>query len=87
LNFAVSANNNYLSILPVDPVNDVNYYYSYFPGGSYELIARLKYSKAQSINDNGFYDDALEIGTPDRSFATPIPTQMLLNGEMESLAG
>ncbi len=85
LNFAVSSNNNYLSVLPVDPINDVNYYYSYFPGGSYELIARLKYSKAQSINDNGFYDDAIEIGSPNRTNFTPIPKQLILNGAMENL--
>ncbi len=87
LNFAVSSNNNYLSVLPVDPINDVNYYYSYFPGGSYELIARLKYSKAQSINDNGFYDDAIEIGSPNRTNFTPIPKNLVFNGNAESTIG
>ncbi len=87
LNFAVSSSNNYLSVLPVDPINDATYYYSYFPGGSYELIARLKNSRSNSINDNGFYDDAFEIGSPNRANFTPVPKNMLLNGAMESLTG
>ncbi len=84
LNFAVSSSNNYLSVLPVDPINDATYYYSYFPGGSYELIARLKNSKSQSINDNGFYDDALEIGSPNRTNFTPVPKNMLSITNTES---
>jgi hypothetical protein len=71
--------------LPTDPTNDSTYFYSYFPGGSYELISRLRYSRTNSINDNGFYDDAYELGSPNRVNFTPVPKQLILNGEMESL--
>ena len=42
-----------ISSLPIDPVNSPPYYYSYFPGGSYELAALLSEVRPQSINDNG----------------------------------
>ena len=82
IDFTVSNSNRYITTLPVDPINDGTYFYSYFPGGSYELIARLKNSRSNSINDNGFYDDAYELGSPNRSNFTPIPVNFLKNGDV-----
>ncbi len=85
IDFTVTNGNRYLSSLPTDPINDSDYFYSYFPGGSYELIARLKNSNTDSINDNGYYDDCFELGSANRTNLTPIPKNLILNGEMESL--
>ncbi len=65
MDFRESDFSTLLSTLPVDPVNNVDYYYSYNPGGSYELNAFLKSDKY--INSTAMYDggDALntyEIG-------------------------
>jgi hypothetical protein len=53
INFSISSENKYFTSLPIDPVNDENFYYSYFPGGSFELIARLTEASDKSLNDSG----------------------------------
>ena len=66
VNFAVAAGNNYLSKLPVDPTNDTNYYYSYNPGGSFELNAFFEsnsYITKYGSSDGGDSMNALELGT------------------------
>jgi len=87
LDFTISSSNKYINILPIDPTNDSTYFYSYFPGGSYELIARLKNSNTNSTSDNGFYDDAYELGSPNRTNFTPVPKNLILNGNAETTIG
>ncbi len=56
INFRESDNSNILATLPIDPTNDVNYYYSYNPGGSYEVNAffkSIKYMNAFGLTDGG----------------------------------
>jgi prepilin-type N-terminal cleavage/methylation domain-containing protein len=81
LNFTVSAGNKYISVLPVDPINDVSYYYSYFPGGSYELTARMKNARSNSQNDGGYLIDYFELGSPNKTKVTPIQRNMAYNGD------
>jgi len=66
VSLAISSGNNYLSSLPVDPVNDVNYYYSYNPGGSFEVNAFFEsneYINKYAMNDAGDSMNAYEVGT------------------------
>ena len=72
INFTVSSDNRYLSNLPVDPVNDNTYFYTYFPGGSYELTALLKNPNTNSINSEGSMTGAFTIGSPNRTKETPL---------------
>jgi len=71
LNFS-TADNKYLSLLPVDPTNDTTYFYTYFPGGSYELTAYLKNLNDNSLHDQGSLTGVFELGTPNRIFSTPL---------------
>ena len=64
INFRESDNSNILSSLPVDPTNNITYYYTYFPGGSFELTAQLTKARDSSINDNGNSTLLYETGTP-----------------------
>jgi hypothetical protein len=62
-----------LAVLPVDPVNNQTYFYSYFPGGSYELRTTLTESSSAGISDGGYSPFTYEKGTPIRKY-TPMPT-------------
>jgi hypothetical protein len=57
--------------LPTDPTNNLTYYYTYFPGGSFELTAQLTKGRDSSINDNGNSTLLYETGTPNH-VASPI---------------
>ena len=72
IDFTVSDSNKYLSSLPVDPVNNTTYFYTYFPGGSYELTAILANPNKNSINDEGSLTSNSELGSPNRTFTTPL---------------
>jgi len=72
IDFTVSDSNKYLSSLPVDPVNNTTYFYTYFPGGSYELTAILANPNKNSINDEGSLTSNFELGSPNRTFTTPL---------------
>jgi len=66
VSFALDAGNNYISKLPVDPVNNINYYYSYNPGGSFEINAFLEsraFVNDFAMDDGGDSMNALEQGT------------------------
>jgi len=80
INFRESDNSNILSTLPVDPVNNINYYYTYFPGGSFELTAQLTKVRDSSLNDSGQSGLIYETGTANH-VATPVvrDTNLILN--------
>ena len=66
VSFALDAGNNYISKLPVDPVNNINYYYSYNPGGSFEINALLEsnsYINDFAVDDGGDSMNVFEQGT------------------------
>jgi len=69
-----------ISSLPVDPVNQPPYYYTYFPSSSYELTALLSEPNSNSINDNGLGTQTFETGTPGISIHTPIIREPSLVG-------
>jgi prepilin-type N-terminal cleavage/methylation domain-containing protein len=73
-----------LNVLPVDPINNETYFYSYFPGGSYELTATLSENNVASMQDGGIYSLVYERGSINRSFSTPIQrgtsAEVLLDG-------
>ena len=79
INFRESDNSNILSSLPVDPTNNITYYYTYFPGGSFELTAQLTKARDSSMNDNGDSTLLYETGTPNH-VATPIVRESSLIG-------
>ena len=72
IDFTVSNSNKYLSALPVDPVNNTTYFYTYYSGGSYELTALLKNSNTNSINDNDSLVGSYTLGSPNRTWNTPL---------------
>ena len=80
VNFRESDNSNILASLPVDPVNNITYYYTYYPGGSFELTAQLTRAREASLNDNGSGTLLYETGTP-LHVATPVlrETNLILN--------
>ena len=50
--------------LPIDPVNDSTYYYSYKKSSKgYEIDAKLEYYNTYSSNDGGNDSSLYEIGT------------------------
>ena len=66
VDFTVSNNNNYITQLPVDPINSIEYYYSYNPGGSFEVNAFLEsneYISKFGSNDGGDSFNTYETGT------------------------
>ena len=79
INFRESDNSNILSSLPVDPTNNITYYYTYFPGGSFELTAQLTKARDSSLNDNGNSTLLYETGTPNH-VASPIVRETNLVG-------
>ncbi len=72
INFTVEGSNRYLSSLPVDPVNNSSFFYTYYSGGSYELTAILSNPNKNSINDEGSLTSTFEIGSPNRTWNTPL---------------
>ncbi len=72
INFTVVGDNRYLSSLPVDPVNNTSFFYTYYSGGSYELTAILSNPNKNSINDEGSLTSTFEIGSPNRTWNTPL---------------
>ncbi len=72
INFTVVGSNRYLSSLPIDPVNNNSFFYTYYSGGSYELTAILSNPNKNSINDEGSLTSTFEIGSPNRTFNTPL---------------
>ena len=62
-----------LNALPIDPVNNETYFYSYFPGGSYELRATLSDQSDAGMKDGGYSPYTYEKGTSIRKY-TPMPT-------------
>jgi len=72
IDLTVSSSNKYINILPVDPINDASYFYSYYSGGSYELQAVLANPNSNSINDDGSLTGTFEMGSPNRTFVTPL---------------
>lgn len=78
VNFLVNGSNYYLSLLPVDPTNDNEFFYAYFPGGSYELLAKLKnYASSNSVSESDNADFFI-IGSPNR--VNHVPMTALLSG-------
>lgn len=54
---------SYIPMLPVDPINDETYYYSYFRNSvGYELNAKLEILVEEMINDGGNDPEYYEIG-------------------------
>jgi prepilin-type N-terminal cleavage/methylation domain-containing protein len=80
IDFTVTNGNRYLSSLPTDPVNDTTFFYSYYPGGSYELTALLKNPNDNSINDEDSLTGAFTLGSPNRSWNTPLSRDTNLVG-------
>ncbi len=70
-------NTSLISTLPVDPVNNGIYYYSYFPGGLFELTSLLTQARDASINDGGLSTTLYEVGGTDRK-----PTPILRDQEL-----
>ena len=55
---------SYMAKLPIDPVNDSTYYYSYKKSSKgYEIDVRLEYYSTYSSNDGGNDSSLYEIGT------------------------
>lgn len=55
-----------LGSLPIDPVNDVDSFYTYIPGGSFALSASLesdKYLKQSAFKDGGTNPGKIEMGS------------------------
>jgi len=66
IDFSINSDNKYFSSLPVDPTNNINYYYSYNPGGSFEINAFLESAEnitKYALNDGGDSMNAIESGT------------------------
>ena len=80
IDFTVSNSNRYLSTLPIDPVNNTTFFYTYFPGGSYEVSALLKNPNTNSINDDDSLTGAFTLGSPNRSWTSPLSRDTNLVG-------
>ena len=64
VSFVMGLGNSYLPKLPVDPTNNETYYYSYNPGGSFELNAFFESSTYISKygSTDGGDSNAFELG-------------------------
>ena len=80
IDFSINPNNAYLSVLPIDPVNDSTYFYTYYSGGSYEVTALLKNPNSNSINDDDSLTGAYTKGSPNRTWTTPLSRDTNLIG-------
>jgi type II secretory pathway pseudopilin PulG len=65
VSFAAAGGVASLSALPLDPQNTLQNFYSYIPGGSWELMATFESRKYQpkAQNDGGVQPGAIEVGT------------------------
>jgi hypothetical protein len=55
---------SYTEKLPIDPLNDEDYFYSYIHDDTgYEISVKLEYYKEKMENDNGNDNFSYEIGT------------------------
>jgi len=66
IDFTITEGNKYFAALPIDPTNNINYYYSYNPGGSFEVNAFLESTdniNKYAFNDGGDSMNAIEYGT------------------------
>lgn len=61
-----------MSVLPVDPINDSEFFYTYFPGGSFEITSILKNPNNNSIDGEGSMTGVYITGSPGRRFETPL---------------
>ena len=80
IDFSIANGNSYIPILPIDPVNDTTYFYTYYSGGSYEVTALLKNPNANSINDDDSLTGAFTMGSPNRTWITPLSRDTNLIG-------
>ncbi len=72
IDFQVNQGNYYLSSLPVDPENNSDYFYAYFPGGSYELMAILRRERIDITISESERKDIFLVGSPNRKNHMPI---------------
>ncbi len=66
INFSLIKGGSPIPYLPIDPVNDVvsGRYYTYAPGGSYEITALMEADKVSaSVGDGGALPGVYEVGT------------------------
>jgi hypothetical protein len=64
VNWIPSPLSQYISKIPVDPLNSDTYFYYYIHDGStYEIVAALEYFTSLMTGDNGNQLDAYEVGT------------------------
>jgi prepilin-type N-terminal cleavage/methylation domain-containing protein len=55
---------NYSTFLPLDPINDANYHYSYVHNGeTYELNVKMELAVSEMSNDGGDDTGTYEVGT------------------------
>ncbi len=72
VDFSVNANNKYFSSLPVDPDNTSQYFYAYFPGGSYVLMSMLKNNVPEDSLSERKVDNFFLIGSTNRNYNLPL---------------
>lgn len=83
IDFSISNGNYYIPILPIDPTNDTTYFYTYYSGGSYEVTALLKNPNTNSINDDDSLTGAFTMGSPNRTWNTPLSRDTNLVGHWD----
>lgn len=79
-----------LSILPIDPTNDVSYYYSFMiEGRIYKFFTEMESitygpsgNKSVTVKDGGINSFVYEVGT---NLALAIPANILLNSEVDDI--
>ena len=80
IDFTISNNNRYISNLPIDPTNNETYYYSYNPGGSFEINSLLEsneYISKFASNDGGDSSNSYENGTSLLALPTIFPNNWI----------
>jgi hypothetical protein len=80
INFSLDSTSKYFTQLPIDPLNNNVYYYTYFPGGSFELTALLTKPRSASLNDGGYGTQTYETGYASRTKHTPLIREPSLVG-------
>lgn len=72
IDFSVNASSKYFSTLPVDPDNTSQYFYAYFPGGSYVLMSMLKNNVPEDSLSERKVDNFFLIGSTNRNYNLPL---------------
>ena len=72
VDFSVSTGSKYFSTLPVDPDNTNQYFYAYFPGGSYVLMSMLKNNVPDDSLSERKVDNFFLIGSTNRNYNLPL---------------